>query len=110
MERRLDEDGAGSHLTATPWNVGHPFLTGGAINPPAFVLTFIVQVLLRTAIDALRQKGEKTMTTLMTWTKTKLRNVPNVLADIGLNFTTTVIATISGPSVQRRGRFSCREW
>lgn len=49
------------------------------------------------------------MTTLMTWTKTKLRNVPNVLADIGLNFTITVIATISGPGVQRRGRSFCCE-
>jgi hypothetical protein len=45
-----------------------------------------------------------TMTNLNTWTKTKLRNVPHCVADIGLNFTTAVIATIDGLGGQRRGR------
>ena len=44
------------------------------------------------------------MTNLNTWTKTKLRNVPHCAAEIGLNFTTAVIATIAGPGGQRRGR------
>ncbi len=48
------------------------------------------------------------MTNLNTWTKTKLRNVPHCVADIGLNFTTAVIATIDGPGDNRRGRFSIK--
>lgn len=36
------------------------------------------------------------MTNLKNWTKTKLRSVPHFAADIGLNFTTAVIATIDG--------------
>lgn len=93
-----------------PRNVGRPFLTGGSITYlPAFILTFSVQVLLRTAIDAiLRIKGGATMTNLITWTKTKLRNVPHCAADIGLNLTTAVIATIDGPGGQRRGRSAFR--
>lgn len=103
--------GAGStYLISLPWNVGRPFLTGGSITClPAFILTFIVQVLLRTATDAiLRIKGGTTMTSLKTWTKTKLRNVPHRAADIGLNFTTAVIATIDGPGDNRRGRCDFR--
>lgn len=45
------------------------------------------------------------MTTLKTWTKTKLRNVPRIVADLGLNFTTAVIATIDGSGVACRSRF-----
>lgn len=44
------------------------------------------------------------MTNLKTWTKTKLRNVPHGVADIGLNFTIAVIATIDGLGDHRRGR------
>lgn len=100
-------DGSSRYLKASPGDVGQPFLTGGSITYlPAFILTFIVQVLLRTAIDAiLRLKGEMTMT-MNTWTKTKLRNVPRIVADIGLNFTTAVIATIDGLGGKRRGRFA----
>ena len=99
--------GAGStYLTSLPWNVGRPVLAGGSITYlPAFILTFIVQVLLRTATDAiLHIKGGSTMINLNTWTKTKLRNVPHCVADIGLNFTTAVIATIDGLGDHRRGR------
>lgn len=45
------------------------------------------------------------MTALKTWTKTKLRNVPCIVADLGFNFTTAVIATIDGSGGQRRSRF-----
>jgi len=45
------------------------------------------------------------MTALKTWTKTKLRNVPRIVADLGLNFTTAVIATIYGSGGRRRSRF-----
>lgn len=95
-----------NYLRVSPWNVGRPFLTGGSITYlPAFILTFIVQALLRTATDAiLRIKGGTAMTNLKTWTKTKLRNVPHIAADIGLNFTTAVIATIDGLGDNRRGR------
>lgn len=96
-------------MTTMPWNVGRPFLLGGTItNLPAFGLTFMAQVLLRALVDATRQKGEKIMMTLKTWTKTKLRNVPHVVADLGLNFTIAVIATIDGPDAQRRGRLRFR--
>lgn len=46
------------------------------------------------------------MTALNTWTKTKLRNVPRIVANLGLNFTIAVIATINGPGGQPRGRFA----
>nr|WP_314433950.1 hypothetical protein [uncultured Brevundimonas sp.] len=48
------------------------------------------------------------MTRLKTWTKTTLRNVPRVAADLGLNFTTAVIATIDGLGGYRRGRLLLR--
>ncbi|ADL02222.1 hypothetical protein [Brevundimonas subvibrioides] len=37
------------------------------------------------------------MTTLKIWLKDMLRNVPSKLADLGLNFASSVIATINGP-------------
>ena len=104
------DQGCLTYVWNQPGNVGRPFLTGGSITYlPAFILTFIVQVLLRTAVDAiLRLKGETTMTSLNTWTKTKLRNVPRIAVDLGLNFTIAVVATINGPGAERRGRFHWR--
>jgi len=44
------------------------------------------------------------MSAMMTWTKTKLRNVPLIGVDIGVNFTIAVISAIDGPVARHRGR------
>lgn len=91
---------------ATPWNVGHPFLSEGAFPYlPIFLLTEFIAALLHALTDAtLRHLRERMPTMITRQIKTTLRNVPRILARFGLDLTIAGIATINGPGVQRRGR------